>query len=566
MKKILKIILALGIVVFGATSCSNWLDVNESPNVATEPNMRLMLTGVQWRMAVELGHTSNRIGIPLGVAVQHTTTREQNDHNFNPASVGFTNTWFTTYTELFQTLNALMREAEVNDALHFRGIARILKAFTFMTFVDIWGEVPFSQAFDLQTYTHPAPDRGQDIYNALFVMLRGAREDLYAGNSNPQFPIGAADLFYGGQIVNWVRLANSLQFRMLVNTRHVRGMINDWDGLLAEVIDRDDRIRGGTTAAASSNFQFAHTTAIGPPDERNPGFPHSYTAGHTQFPSAWIWEVMNGLTYNHVDNPLADIVDPRVPFYFFRQLAPDQTTNVTLPYRQGTFMAVFFGDNSPYRDASVANYATVWGIFPVGGRFDIGEGGDRGDLQYTANGAVPQRFYTFADMLFNEAEMTLVNLMPGGVSRTREIFSEAIDAAFDHLQLVVTGLPGVPTGVIPAAARNAYRDAVLARFDAATSDDDRMHLIMLQKWIHNVHNATEAFTSLRRTGFPVLFNPNVRGGFDPYTGEVRATSNTFNFPNTMPWPQNEVDRNRNMPQRDLVNPVRPFWMPETINL
>jgi len=567
MKKILKIALIFGVVAFVAPSCSNWLDVNENPNVPTTPNMQQLLSGAQERMAFSFSHGSAQLGNPLSVIVQHSTTREQNDFNFQPTNVSLTNVWQSVYAgfatgTIMPTINLLLRESAANNAPHFTGIAQVMKAFIMMTMVDVWGEIPFSQAFDATNFPHPMLDRGQDVYNALFDLLREARENL-AQPANLLFPVGTADLIYGGNVDRWTRLANSLQFRMLVNTRNVRPMITaggGWDALLAEVIDRDARIQGGRTFAAASDFEFRYTTATSPTDERNPGFLRSYVQAHTDFPSIWMWEVLNGLTYNHTNNPLAGISDPRLPFYIYLQLPPDGELAFTPPYRHGAFFGIFLGDQSGLTGAAFTR-TPVWGVYPVGGIFDAGQGVAHTGGSSGAQGAVPQRFYTFADMLFNEAEMMLVGAMPGDARAT---FQEAIIAAFDHLHKVVVGLPGVPAAVITNAVRDAYIDAVLARFDNADADE-RMHLVMLQKWIHNVHNGIEAFTSLRRTGFPILFNPNnPNGGFDPESDGPRSTINLFPFPNTLPFPQNDVDRNPNMDQKDLNNPPPPFW--QTINL
>jgi hypothetical protein len=334
---------------------------------------------------------------------------------------------------------------------------------------------------------------------------------------------------------------------------------------------------GGRTFAGASDFEFLWTSETSPADERFPGWIASYTGPHTRYPSIWIWETMNGLTHNNTQNPLAGIRDPRVPFYFYRQIPAAYTGRGDLtfrvPYRQNGFIGIFVGDNSGFSAASVAGLAPVWGLYPVGGIFDVGQG-TAATVARSRDGAVPQKFYTYADMRFNETEMQLVGLMPGNA---RETFEEAMIATFDHFHKVVDAFrdaAGDSIGQLPDSVRDVYINHVLTLFDDANSEG-QMHLVMLQKWIHNVMNGPEAFASVRRTGFPRLFNANLNGGFDPSEGAggVRPggmrhpTSNLFPFPTTMPYPQNEVDRNRNInnPPNFPTNPRRPFWMPENIN-
>jgi hypothetical protein len=565
----------LGIVVFSTTSCETFLDVNEDPNRTKTANLGNILTYSQVTMASYLGHASNMMAQTLSVYVQHNTTRELNDYNMDER---FLNNFWLMYSWTLAQLERVISDADANPAFaHYGGIAKIMKAFMFVRLVDVFGEVPMTQAFDFIQFPHPKFDKGYEVYNAAIALLREAKVDL--GRPAPALPaappIGNMDLIYGGDANRWIRAANSLMFMMATNTRLNKTAITNWQGVLDEAL-RGPRIQGGAVAATASDFEFLYTNVTSPVNERLPAYGASYAVSQQgSFPSVMLWETMNGRTLNIPNNPMAGIVDPRIPYYIYQQSNAASALTGDPIYRDGGFVTILMGgsgDPNLVPTATQLARTAVWGVYPVGGVFQANTNGVSTSISANTHGilgAVPQKFYTFTDMKFNEAEMILTGNMPGGEAGAREALSDAIDAAFAHINKTVGGrtqtLPMAATiPTIPDATRNTFRNAVLARFDAASTTDAKLEVIMVQKWIHNVNNSFQAFNSLRRTGFPRLINPNgvVR---DPATGRQRVTGNSFNFPNTLGYPWSEVNTNQNIQQKDLVNLPKPFWMTIDLN-
>ena len=60
------------------------------------------------------------------------------------------------------------------------------------------------------------------------------------------------------------------------------------------------------------------------------------------------------------------------------------------------------------------------------------------------------------------------------------------------------------------AATTAYKDAVLAAFDAGTTAK-KLEYIMTEKWINRIENPVDSYTDYRRTDYPVLFAPAPAG-------------------------------------------------------
>ena len=562
MKNKIKTLLVAFVILF-ATSCSgDWLDVNQDPNVPTTPNLAQLLTDNQRRIADGFGH-GNFIGNHLSAFTHHLVFREVlNFDGMTPEANNQQNTWRWIYVFALPGLEQIIELAEETDNLYYAGIARTLKAFAFARMVDLWGDIPFSEANNLGLTTAPNTDRGEDIYNALFGLLDQALADFNADAANVLRP-GRDDVFYGGNITRWRQLNNTIQLKMLLNTRNARSAITNWEGRLSALMAADNfMVRGG-------DFEWWHTASANP-DERHPVFVADWLGGQaTRWISPLLYEMMMGLTYNNVRNPFAGIQDPRVPYYIFRPIRPGQAT-AQHSYRHGTFLSIFFADNGP--NTGVAQHTTMAraGLYVAGGLFDDGTGrindtgaiGLDGDNPITNGGVAPNRLLSFHSLQFKLAELALVGAISGN---PRAFLQAGMEASIYHVN-TVAARHDAP--LITNAARDAFVAAVLSVYDAAATDEARLEIIMSQKWIGNFFNPVESYTDFRRTGFPVLFNPantQVPGyGFNPVVtaqsprnAHIQALAP---FPRSLFYPEViEAGLNPNLQQKTNLATPFVFW-------
>jgi hypothetical protein len=88
-------------------------------------------------------------------------------------------------------------------------IIEILKVYTYATLVEAYGDIPYSEALDVNNAT-PQFDDAQMVYLDLIERLSNAIINLDTGSAG----FGDADLIYSGDIGNWVKFGNSLKLRM----------------------------------------------------------------------------------------------------------------------------------------------------------------------------------------------------------------------------------------------------------------------------------------------------------------------------------------------------------------
>lgn len=150
-------------------------------------------------------------------------------------TTGFgTGIWNSCYDANYD-LQIVKSKAGQKGGTMYEGIARILMAHNFQILVDVYGNVPYSQALKGGGNPTPAYDKGIDIYKDLFRQLDTAidlikNSDLsIAANKD----IDLNDIIFHGDQGKWVRFANTLKLRMLIHCYAVSGI--DRAGELAKI-------------------------------------------------------------------------------------------------------------------------------------------------------------------------------------------------------------------------------------------------------------------------------------------------------------------------------------------
>jgi len=91
-------------------------------------------------------------------------------------------------------------------------IAEIIEVYVWQRLVDIFGNIPYSEALDIDATLNPSYEDAFTIYKDLFSRLDAAMNALdQTGGS-----FGGADVVYHGDVSAWYAFANSLKVRMAV--------------------------------------------------------------------------------------------------------------------------------------------------------------------------------------------------------------------------------------------------------------------------------------------------------------------------------------------------------------
>ncbi|HZH88452.1 MAG TPA: SusD/RagB family nutrient-binding outer membrane lipoprotein, partial [Chitinophagaceae bacterium] len=288
MKKIIKLFLGLSIVLYLGGCTEDYLDINQSPNSPTVPELKQLLAGSQYYMVQSFGQ-GNFIGTGLSSYTHHLVSREVQNYGMNPGANNPFNTWNYLYTYVLKDFDAIIDFAEPDDNLIYSGIAKTLKAYAFSMMVDLWGDVPYSE-FNVPGLTAPSPDSSKDIYNSLISLLEEGMSDLSNNEAENAIRPSTDDFFYSGDVDSWTRLNNTIKLKLLLQSRKAKSDITEWQSKLNSLITANSFIE------EDEDFQFWFNNVTNPSIERHPAF-ESLTGQHTHFISPYFYETMMGHTY-----------------------------------------------------------------------------------------------------------------------------------------------------------------------------------------------------------------------------------------------------------------------------
>ncbi|WP_299245163.1 SusD/RagB family nutrient-binding outer membrane lipoprotein [uncultured Aquimarina sp.] len=543
---------------FMVLSCSDYLDVDTDTDNPTVASISQLLTGIEVNIGSVADFQFFSANILQVYTHQFTSRGEQDQYGTKADNILMNNDWNNVYLGLTDIETLIAQASETGDLMYV-GYAEILKAYLMSVAVDLWGDVPFSDATGLELGTvSPVFDDQEVIYQDVLDLIDSGKVNILSGQG---LAPGSDDLFYGGSNTTWIRFANTLKLK-LYNQIRLSSLFNqaDFDALITE---------DNFMASNADDFQFNHTAAQAPADERNRLFLDAYGGAQvTKYASPWFYEILLGVNPNiHTTNP-----DPRLPYYFVNQLLPgqfprDQGDSVTgdpnADYWDSStgFFSIRFGSIGPDRDGAVQNDATFPGIFPCGGRYDDGAGFARTITSGT--GVAPKRILTYDEFLYIQAELMQVGLLAGDAGAK---LREAITASFAKVDQVVAGTGTSQTVPVLAgsAAVTTFMDAIDAEFTAA-SIDKRLEIIMTQKWVATFGDPMDQYNDYRRTGYPVLVDPNGPSpeyqldnadGF-PLVDNLTVLNNDFQV--SFFWPQRELNLNQNAPDQKDPTTYKIFW-------
>ncbi len=558
--KIIAIIFTASLV-FAGTGCKKYLDVNQNLNDPTSVPVSTLLTGSQLNIGIGMAMSSG-LSNGLSVYMHQQSTREASDgYGIKGSDFRVENPWSTFY-DAITDLDVIIQQGTAEGRFVYAGIAKILKAYTFSVMVDVWGDIPYSEFNQFKAgIKSPKFDDDATIYPKLITLIDEGIASINNPAINPSNP-GSDDVIYGGSKTKWIKAANTIKLKMYTQIRRVQNVTAQVTALLANP---------ATLINQTSESFLLPFGPLGSSDDRNPGY-SDYTASQRgQLVSPWIYEIMKGYNTGSYTSVFSNITDPRIPYYIYNQLAvvsPATPPNAT-EYRDGPFVSLYFGSLGPNRNGAQQNAQSMFGIYPVGGRYDDGLGG--AGSASSGTGAAPYRFITYADRLYLQAELINTGVIAGDA---RAVFSAALSESMKQVDYVITTYVK-PTQTVPAlGAQSAYITSILTRYDAGTTAK-QLEYIMTQKWLSSFGSCVDQYTDYRRTGYPILFDPRdpamAPGGRvqPPITGNPLLNpqasvpvAQSRPYPESLPWSLTELELNPNAPSAQKVpENYKIFWKP-----
>lgn len=209
--------LLLLLLLLSATACTNnFVEINTNENAPVEVQPSLLLRQVLYGYGNAMSYEGFVAGNLLSQHFAMTDFNLFDRHALSSPQEGG-NPWDILYLNLRDN-ETILKAAQSNPALAvYEGPALVMKAYLAGILTDLFGDVPYFQAFKGgDGITTPAYDNQQSIYlnqGGILDNLRKAVEVMtnYSGARRLE-----GDILYAGNLDNWIRFANSLLIKHLV--------------------------------------------------------------------------------------------------------------------------------------------------------------------------------------------------------------------------------------------------------------------------------------------------------------------------------------------------------------
>ncbi len=446
MKKILKYTSLLLAVIMMA-SCEEFLDVNNDPNnpVTVTPDL-VLPTAQVYTANIMQGNTQRGIN-QLGNMFMYNWS-QSDGYAWYPDEFKY-NVTSSFYQQIFNySYSNTLKQYQILDQLespydYYRAIAKVMKAYHFQILVDMYGDIPYSEALLRSQEATPKYDDAKTIYEDLITELDTAIVLI----KNAEIPVvpGDDDAIFGGDMDNWIKFANTVKLRILVRQSSMAGR----EGYLKAEFDK---INAEGSGYITSNVG-VNPGYVQQEDKQSPFWNYQgKDVGGT--------ETMNNKATSASDYILTFLTglnDPRIDFLY------EKPETGHLGVTQG-----LLDYDTPVVDAFMPEKVS-----------NIGPGILKG-------ATMDAMVYTLAESYFNQAEARLKGLITTG-DDAKTLYEKGIQASFS---------------VLGAGDATSYYSQVkdLVGWESSTN---KLQAIITQKWLAvNGMTAEQSWFDYNRTGYP----------------------------------------------------------------
>lgn len=215
------------------SSCTEWLDINTDPNSPQEVSPELVLAQAELALANTYGGTMyNQASFIVQYFDQRVGAPNFRDYTiFKPLATSGNRAYTDMYNLCLVNAEYVKTESEKTEAWGNYLAATTIKAFGLQSMVDIFGEVPYTEALIGSNKAQPMYDEGQTVYTGIIAELDEALSKV--GNSL----VTNQNLIFGkNSTAKWISFAKALKFKLLMRQASVNwaGVKDEVNALIAE--------------------------------------------------------------------------------------------------------------------------------------------------------------------------------------------------------------------------------------------------------------------------------------------------------------------------------------------
>jgi hypothetical protein len=393
------------------------------------------------------------------------------------------NTWTSFYANSGMDVQVLYDVAKLKQHDNYKGIALVLKSYISSVLTDLFGPVPYSQAWTGTANTLPAYDSQEVIYRDIIAKLDTANTILTEDGKAIE-----GDILFNNDILKWKKFANSLRMRLLLRM-----------------------------SAKDAAFVTAEMTKMAGDAAKYPIFESNEDNAALQY--------LGSAPNNH---PINENRKTRDDHRISKTLVDMMWTNATgMDYRIGIYATPYAaGQFEGLPNGMTSSAAAAYKGNGLKNTCKIGS--------YFSAATCPGMLMSYSELQFILAEAAFKGYIPGGNDKAGEYYTEGIYGSYNQFgDALVTTLDGEGF-LTDKQAATWTADSLAADFIATEGlqwdASNAMELIATQRWCASFDQGLQSWFEWRRTGYPVL-TPAVSG------------MNNGKIPVRVPYPTDEAARN-----------------------
>ena len=217
-----KIIISLLFLLGIFSACTkNFEELNTDTKNPEEVTPEVLFTNAEIKLSDQISSTNVNNNIWKLMAQYWTERSYRDESNYDIVSRRISDEMFQTYYSILKDLrdakeyvsgetltepNLVSKKAVQANNL---AIIDLLQVYIYQQLVDIFGNVPYTEALNSNNYT-PVYDDAQTIYKDL---IKRATADVAALDDSEE-SFGTADLLYSGDVAAWFKFGNSLLVKL----------------------------------------------------------------------------------------------------------------------------------------------------------------------------------------------------------------------------------------------------------------------------------------------------------------------------------------------------------------
>jgi len=173
----------------------------------------------------------------------------------------YTGNWDYVYEQILVNYQSIVNHSRVPKEAYYFGVAQIMEAFHFQRLVDMYNNIPYTQALQGGILNYPKYDDAKTVYAGILKQIDSGIAAIKGAPADADNIPAKYDVMFGGNMANWIKFGNTVKLRIALN-------LTQTDAATAQSalngLKTSDFLGAGTDAAINPGYSNANQNQQNP--------------------------------------------------------------------------------------------------------------------------------------------------------------------------------------------------------------------------------------------------------------------------------------------------------------